>query len=242
LVVGTGIAVCSYRQQTPVSKLTRLLGSVADGLLSAGALAGGLLFFSYLANRMDELPTSLYAATLLQTYCVIIGALVFSVLWSIRTLIYSLSLTLTGLSPARRLRLHCGAAGALVAAFLALLVQGVIGGFGRLGATELFYAIAVPGLIAFGWSTSSARQTSRIFAVASVWAASSVALAVFPFISSDGRVRVSCPGGPVGYHSVQRVSGAPWEWENNGAWLLAFAPTALVELSFLYIIDPQPEC
>lgn len=117
------------------------------------------------------------------------------------------------------------------------------GGFGFLGVTELFYSIAIPALVAFGWFAARPKRPSIGFAAVALWAAFSAAAAGFPLSFSDGRHNVGCPGDPTGIHSVWGFSSMPWWWWHNAAWeVVVLGPAALVELTYWHILDPLPEC
>ena len=133
--------------------------------------------------------------------------------------------------------------GALLAGGVAVGVQwAIIGTFAPLGGLQLLYATIMPALVAFGWFAREWGRSSMLFVVACLWAAMSVGMAAFPLTFHDGRYGLSCPGGGEAYHSVLGFDGYPWEWRRPATEQLLFGPAALMELSFWYLIDPQPKC
>jgi hypothetical protein len=180
----------------------------------------------------------------LQVYALVLGFLLFSVLWSFRVMFEMLWRLWAGMraSESGRSLAHATLAASLAAAAALAIQWSVIGVIAPLDGLQLLYATIVPAVVAFGWFANDWRRPSTLFAVVCLWAAMSVAGAAFPLTFPDERYGLSCPGGEEAYHRVLGFDGYPWNWRKSASEQFLFGPAALMELSFWYLVDPQPKC
>lgn len=225
--------------------------AATDGLASAMVVCGGLIWFSALADdQIAELPGAIWAGIFFQGHALILGPVIFSVLWSLRVMGFGLWRLLTG--PDRRTYLIGLTKGTLAAAAAVGLATGIqvaiAGDFGILTATDRFYAVVIPALAAFGWFGPRPQRRSVVFAAALLWAAASAVAVAFPWPFSDGWHGVRCIGDSVGIHTVFGLGSTPWYWHYTWLWsydplqVVVAGPAVLAELTLWHIAVPAPEC
>jgi hypothetical protein len=244
LITGAVLAILLYRREHLYFRISRFLLAGIDGMIFAACVCGASLSFSFLAEGISTIPLAIAIGAALQSYALVLAFLLFSALWSVRTLLEGLwGLRAGGIIGDHRRRLVRAALAALLTAGSAAGIQWArIGEAAPLDGVQLFYSTTIPAVVAFGWFASDRRRSSKLFAAFCLWVSVSVALAAFPMTFHDGRYGLSCPGGGEAYHRVLGFDGYSWNWRNSASEQALFGPAALMELTFWYLADPQPKC